>query len=216
MSFTGYGDVTVPAPFQLLASHPALDFINTLDDRFDAGGPRELLESYSDLLAFTEQSALVGSREVSALIDRAASARAAKVLVRARGLREALAAVVYDLVANKELPLADSPSVLEQYFKEAQEHQELEWKRAGATRGSPWEASWQWGRFATHLELPIWAVAKSAMGLLTSPDVRHVHACKSDTCRWVFLDTSKNHSRRWCDMKTCGNRMKARRFQARQ
>ena len=206
----------MPAPFQLLASHPALDFVNTLDDRFDADGPRELLESYSDLVAFAEQSALVGSREASALIVRAASARAAKVLVRARGLREALAAVVYDLVDNKESPLADSPSVLEEYFKEAQVHQELEWKRAGTTRGSPWEASWQWGRFATHLELPLWAVAKSAMSLLTSPDVRHVHACKSDTCRWVFLDTSKNHSRRWCDMKTCGNRMKARRFQARQ
>src|ERR1700743_1066371 len=117
MSFTGYGGVTVPAPFQLLASHPALDFINTLDDRFDAGGPRELLESYSDLLAFAEQSALVGSREVSALIDRAGSPRAAKVLVRARGLREALAAVVYDLVDNEKSPLADSPSVLEQYFK---------------------------------------------------------------------------------------------------
>ncbi len=204
------------APFQLLASHPALDFVNTLDDRFDATGPRELLECYADLLAFAEQSALVGAREVSALIDRAASARAAKVLVRARGLREALAAVVYDLVDDEKSPPAASLSVLEQYFKEAQEHQELEWTAAGASRGSPLEASWQWGRFATHLELPVWAVAKSAMGLLTSPDVRHVHACKSDTCRWVFLDTSKTHSRRWCDMKTCGNRMKARRFQSRQ
>jgi predicted RNA-binding Zn ribbon-like protein len=197
----------VAAPFQLLASHPALDFVNTLDDRFDAAGPRELLESYSDLLAFAAQSALLGSREVGALVARAGSARAAKTLVRARALREALAAVVYRLVDNDTAPLADSLGILERYFKEAQAHQDLEWKRG--------EASWQWGRFATDLELPLWAVAGSAMGLLTSPDVRHVHACQSDTCRWVFLDTSKNHSRRWCDMKTCGNRMKARRFQAR-
>jgi predicted RNA-binding Zn ribbon-like protein len=49
------------------------------------------------------------------------------------------------------------------------------------------------------------------MSLLTSDAMEHVHACKSETCRWVFLDTSKNHSRRWCDMKICGNRMKARR-----
>jgi predicted RNA-binding Zn ribbon-like protein len=198
----------VAAPFQLLASHPALDFVNTLDDRFEATGPRELLESYADLLAFADQSALLGSREIDALIERADCARAAKILVRARGLREALAVVVYRLMDHDTAPLAGSLSVLERYFKEAQEHQELEWKEG--------EASWQWGRFATDLELPLWAVAKSAMGLMTSPDVRRVHACKSETCRWVFLDTSKNHSRRWCDMKTCGNRMKARRFQARQ
>ncbi len=42
-----------------------------------------------------------------------------------------------------------------------------------------------------------------------------VRACGADTCRWLFLDTSKNHTRRWCNMKVCGNRMKARRFQAR-
>ena len=36
------------------------------------------------------------------------------------------------------------------------------------------------------------------------------------TCRWLFLDRSKNHSRRWCDMRICGNRSKTRRFYARQ
>jgi predicted RNA-binding Zn ribbon-like protein len=38
--------------------------------------------------------------------------------------------------------------------------------------------------------------------------------CGNPECRWLFLDTSKNHTRRWCDMKICGNRMKARRFKA--
>ena len=65
---------------------------------------------------------------------------------------------------------------------------------------------WGWGSAESELELPVWAIAKSAMELLTSPDVQHVRACQSDTCRWVFLVTSKNHSRRWCDMKICGNR----------
>ena len=73
-------------------------------------GPRELLECYADLLAFAEQSALLGAREVSALNARAASARAAKVLVRARELREALAAVVYDLVNEKLTTLRSAPT----------------------------------------------------------------------------------------------------------
>jgi predicted RNA-binding Zn ribbon-like protein len=40
-------------------------------------------------------------------------------------------------------------------------------------------------------------------------------ACRSDTCRWAFIDTARNHSRQWCDMKVCGNREKARRFRSR-
>ncbi|HXY97447.1 MAG TPA: CGNR zinc finger domain-containing protein [Steroidobacteraceae bacterium] len=47
-----------------------------------------------------------------------------------------------------------------------------------------------------------------------SETLERVRACDADSCRWLFLDTSRNHTRRWCDMKVCGNRMKARRFQA--
>ena len=203
-------------PFQLLASHPALDFVNTLDHRFVDSGPSELMPRYADLLAFVEQSALVGAHAVKGLMDRADSARARKVLIQAHALREALAVVVYGVADAEHLLPADSMSVLEATFKAAQQHQELEWKRNGTAHGCAWQAAWQWGSSESELELPVWALAKSAMELLTSPDVQHVRACKSDTCRWVFLDTSKNHSRRWCDMKICGNRMKARRFQARQ
>ncbi|HEV2391667.1 MAG TPA: CGNR zinc finger domain-containing protein [Verrucomicrobiae bacterium] len=38
--------------------------------------------------------------------------------------------------------------------------------------------------------------------------------CQGDTCGWLFVDSSKNHSRRWCDMRDCGNRAKARRHRA--
>jgi predicted RNA-binding Zn ribbon-like protein len=55
-------------------------------------------------------------------------------------------------------------------------------------------------------------VALSAADLLTSPAREHVHGCgNTETCTWVFIDESKNHSRRWCSMKDCGNRVKARR-----
>jgi predicted RNA-binding Zn ribbon-like protein len=62
---------------------------------------------------------------------------------------------------------------------------------------------------------PLWAVVDAAANLLTSPDCLRVRECSEKTCRWLFLDQSKNHSRRWCDMKLCGNRAKARRFYAR-
>ena len=42
-----------------------------------------------------------------------------------------------------------------------------------------------------------------------------VRECGASDCAWLFLDTSKNHHRRWCDMTRCGNRAKVRRFYAR-
>ena len=41
---------------------------------------------------------------------------------------------------------------------------------------------------------------------------QRLKACKSDTCRWAFIDHARNRSRQWCDMAVCGNRAKARTF----
>jgi predicted RNA-binding Zn ribbon-like protein len=60
-----------------------------------------------------------------------------------------------------------------------------------------------------------WPVVQSAAEFLTSDDVRHLRACASPKCGWVFLDTSRNRRRRWCAMQVCGNRAKVRRFYAR-
>ena len=60
----------------------------------------------------------------------------------------------------------------------------------------------------------LWPIARAAADLLASPDVALVRTCSSPTCQWFFLDTSKNHHRRWCNMKVCGNRAKVRKFYA--
>jgi predicted RNA-binding Zn ribbon-like protein len=65
-------------------------------------------------------------------------------------------------------------------------------------------------------ELPLWLLALTTSDLMTGESMHLVRACDNPECRWLFLDTSKNHTRRWCDMKLCGNRMKARRFKARE
>jgi predicted RNA-binding Zn ribbon-like protein len=44
---------------------------------------------------------------------------------------------------------------------------------------------------------------------------QHAKACRSDTCRWAFVDRSRNHSRQWCSMSVCGNREKVRTFRER-
>jgi predicted RNA-binding Zn ribbon-like protein len=207
----------MPAPFQLLASHPALDFVNTLDNRFVATGPIELLPTYTDLLAFIEQAGVLNTRQISALRIKRHAAQAVKVLSRAHDLRESLASAFYEISA-KGRPPHESLMRIEEYSLEAQSHRQLVWIRASASAGDEavYRANWDWESRESDVELPLWAIAQSAADLLTSHAMVHVHECGSPSCRWLFLDTSKNHSRRWCDMTICGNRMKARRFQARQ
>jgi predicted RNA-binding Zn ribbon-like protein len=53
-------------------------------------------------------------------------------------------------------------------------------------------------------------IVEAAVALLVSDAMRRVKACP--TCGWLFLDVSKNRSRRWCSMDTCGAVAKARRY----
>jgi predicted RNA-binding Zn ribbon-like protein len=76
--------------------------------------------------------------------------------------------------------------------------------------------AWTWADEAERLDSPLWPIARQAAELLVTEQRRRVHECAADDCRWLFLDTSKNRSRRWCDMKSCGNRAKVRSFYERQ
>src|SRR5207248_11011958 len=71
--------------------------------------------------------------------------------------------------------------------------------------------SWDWAERETALDWIVWPVLRSAADLLTSEEIHLLRQCASQTCSWLFLDTSKNHSRRWCDMQNCGNRAKVNR-----
>lgn len=55
-------------------------------------------------------------------------------------------------------------------------------------------------------------IAWAAIDLLRSDQLQRLKQCPACDCRWLFLDTTKNGSRRWCDMATCGNRNKVMRF----
>ena len=193
-----------PKPFKLDAGDVALDFVNTLDDRFSPDGPKELLTSYQDLLRFAQQTEVLSAKQAQNLH---CAAKAGKALQSAIDLREVLARIFYGSVEGQAPPLRDLLR-LSEYCKEAGQHRRLCWVHSSF--------AWQWTDLHREPEAPVWTVAQQASDLLTSERMAMVRSCGAERCRWLFLDTSKNHSRRWCDMKTCGNRMKARRFQARQ
>jgi predicted RNA-binding Zn ribbon-like protein len=71
---------------------------------------------------------------------------------------------------------------------------------------------WRFDNAPNDFESVLWPIARSAAELLASDDLKYMRACASKTCEWLFLDESKNHRRRWCDMTKCGNRAKFQRF----
>ena len=195
--------------FSLCGGHAALDFVNSLDNRFGTALPLERLTDYGALLRFAVESGVLDARRARHLAQ-VAPAAAERALRRARELREALAAVLYARLDGRSAPSA-ALRTLERQLHRAGRYRELRWERRA--RGGV--LAWERGRFEARAELPVWLLAESSGDLMMSEAAEQVRACDADTCRWLFLDTSRNHSRRWCDMKVCGNRMKARRFQAR-
>src|SRR5580658_892282 len=105
-------------PYDLCGGHPALDFVNSLGNRFREGGPTELLTDYADLLRFVEQTRLLDPRQVRRLANSMNPGAGARALRSARQLREAMAAVLYASVDGRA-PLARDIRTLERYIHNA-------------------------------------------------------------------------------------------------
>jgi predicted RNA-binding Zn ribbon-like protein len=194
-----------PKPFKLFAGHPALELVNTLDSRFSIE-TIELLPAYGDLLRLVTQLRLLTPEKARRLGRTVGEKDAQRVLLSSIELREALASLLYGLIDGGK-PEASQVVTLEKHFHAAALHRRL--------MPADGQLAWTWSGVEQRAEIPLWRLAEAASELLVSSDVERVKDCGDPTCRWLFLDTSKNHTRRWCDMKTCGNRMKARRHQTR-
>jgi predicted RNA-binding Zn ribbon-like protein len=184
-----------------------LDFVNTLDDRFSAK-PKELLEQYVDLARFAEDTGSLGDAQVDRLMTRSMQRpeEARRTLASAVQLREAISEIFYALARKKPVPAA-SLVILNQHVQEAAQHLGLEAGRR--------HFEWKFESDSYDLFAPLWPIARDAAELLASGRLEYVRACASKTCEWLFLDESKNHRRRWCDMTKCGNRAKVKRFYTR-
>ena len=191
--------------FDLAGGHPALDLVNSLDNRYREDGPHEMLAGLPELLRFLQEVSLITPRQAHALNKNTDASATVQVLESVRELREASAAVLYAAVAG-ETPPRVALQTLERYFLEAHRQRRLAWENG---------ASWEWTASESDPRLTVWILAQSVWQLLFSEQMTLIRTCDAHTCRWLFLDTSKNHTRRWCNMRVCGNRMKARRFQAR-
>ena len=193
--------------FDLTSGLLCLDFANTVDDRTEIH-PQELLVSFEDLISWSRQTQVLTEQEGRELREKAAQhpSEATRVLQLAVEVREAIYRI-FKAVAEEESPEEGDLVNLSAMVAEAQKHAQL----VPDTHGFRWE----WACKPDDLDCMLWPVVQSAAEFLTSDDLDTVRVCASDSCNWLFIDTSKNHSRRWCNMKSCGNREKARRFYTR-
>lgn len=187
--------------FELSGGHPALDFVNTLDER-PADPPRERLRAYEDLLRFGRQSGVLDDRAARALarVARAEPGSAARALGAAIALRENLFRLLHSHSVGGRRD-RDALEFLDRAARRAYQHRRLVL--------SSEEARWIWNDETA--EAIVWRLADSAISLVTSDLLSRVRTCEGSGCLWLFLDMSRQRNRRWCDMTVCGNRAKARR-----
>ena len=195
------------AEWSLVANHPALDFVNTVGG-WDADRVREdRLPAYDALLLWCRKAGLLLPADLRSLERQAVAdpEAARRVLERARDLRLALYRTIAAALARRSPALQD----LERLNREATRARSAE-RLVHGHDGFSWRLD-----DALALDRPVQLVAAAAARLLVHEPLGRVHRCPGEDCGWLFLDTSRGGRRRWCDMATCGNLDKVRRFRRR-
>ncbi|MGA2904361.1 MAG: ABATE domain-containing protein [Candidatus Korobacteraceae bacterium] len=191
--------------FDLTGGQLALNLANTVSRRADPERRKEHLENYGDLVAFAKQSGIISLKQATELCDYAQrhGREAVRSFRKAIALREVLYRA-FSAISQSKTATADDLSLINDFAIEALRHRCL----SRSNGGYRWE--WRPDR-KNPLDRVLWAAAQAAANLLTSSELQLVRYCEAPDCEWLFLDYSRNRSRRWCDMTTCGNRQKARR-----
>ena len=181
-----------------------LDFTNTAE--FHASEhPDEMLDTYDDLVSWSLAAGLITKNEAGDLLinvekkPRAAS----KTMQKAFDLRENLYRI-FSAIANGGSPDDRDLSEFNHYLTAALIKSQI----------SPTDGGyiWTWLVDENAFDRMLWPIIREAANLLTSEDINRVGECADDRgCGYLFFDTSRNHSRRWCSMDACGNRAKAQR-----
>ncbi len=195
--------VKMPA---LLGGRVALDFPNTVEGR-EGQRPDERLTGYSDLVRWSRHADVLPDEQSLLLLDAAADQPdlTTDMFEQALTFREALYRI-FVAVAYKREPDGEALDVLGWHYERAVAHGRL------VDRDGTGAFDWAWRDDIVELDRPLWPIALDAVDLLRSEQLSRVKQCANvEGCGWLFLDTSKNGSRRWCSMAACGSRIKMRR-----
>ena len=196
------------SPFEFTGGNPCLDFADTVDDR-TSDHPRELLTDYGQLLQWGKEAGVITAKTAERLRQLASEAPGSALTTLRTSIQ--LRDTIYDIfsaVAQRQVIPGTALAILNSAIRQAAQHAQI----VNTNR----RFTWAWIEPESNLDSMLWPVSRAAAELLNGEEIGYVRQCASETCSWLFLDKTKNHRRRWCDMKSCGNRDKARRYYQRQ
>jgi len=189
------------------AANPQLvvDFVNTVDMRTDPAQFQEKLATFDDLIHWAQKHRLISDAIARRLTRRGRehSRVAGLFLDRAIALRDAIYRVLSAVAAGKRAAEGDLLAIGNEAAGFADKVR---------LKQSPDGFEWEWRGEEGLFERVLWPVVQAATELLTSDALSRIRECEGPGCGWILLDQTKNRSKRWCEMKTCGNRAKMRRF----
>jgi len=203
--------------WKFIAGELCLDFVNTVVARGEQRIKDSILYTfrtdklggYTDLAEWSKDAEILKEGELKQLIRTSTKDvnDARRVFSRAITLRESLFRIFKHLLDRRDPPNTDI-ELLKRECNSARNRQEFVY----ASKKFAWTSNMVEG----DLCCMIWPIALSASQLLSSDQLQLVKQCPSPDCGWLFVDSSKNRSRQWCDMRDCGNLAKVRRYRERQ
>ena len=194
-------DPTYP---RLLGDRLCLDFANSIEGP-RGSQPEEFLRDYSDVVRWGRHTGILSEVTVDQLLLESAHLpdEATRVFARALALREAITGVFRSIAASVTPEESDLRLIQTEYL--------LALEPAHLIPVDD-HFEWNWAATGHALDRPLWPIARSAIDVLTTDNLARIKECPgADDCGWLFYDTSKNGSRRWCSMEGCGSRLKMRR-----
>jgi predicted RNA-binding Zn ribbon-like protein len=190
--------------FDWSGGHPALDFVNTLDER-PSDMPVENLAAYGDLVRFTELAGLCPPA-LSKRLMRFRDPACMRILQRARQLREHLYGVLDRSHSGRQASGRDLDAI-------AAAIKVAHGARTLIGSGPNALAQYDWSPPQAP-DIPLHACALAIESLLVHEPRARLRKCGASDCNVYYVDTSKARLRQWCSMKGCGNREKQRRWRA--
>jgi len=198
-----------PTQIEVVGGRLCLDFINTRANHLHDDA-REYLADYAELVRWAcECVAGIDARTAKRLQAQAKDdPNAAKRVFRAAmGLRDVLHGL-FDAIAAGHAPKAADLTAFNETLSNMLAHRRLVREADGI--------AWDWEE-TQDLSRLLWPIVASAADVLTADDIARIKRCPTDEgCGWLYYDDSKNASRRWCSMRTCGNTAKVRAHYRRQ
>ncbi|HWV23563.1 MAG TPA: CGNR zinc finger domain-containing protein [Thermomicrobiales bacterium] len=198
----------LPRPHQVdpHAGAPCLTFLNSTDTPGRFNQHDDLQPGYANVLSWAWANELLDDEDTRRLlaIARRTPREASAVRRRIIEFRDALRRLVTAAIAG-DPPVPDDLAFFERELRETYAHGRI------APGDTPPRYIWAWPE-TPQLESILWTIVRSAEDILFSERIDRVRLCAGDGCEKVFLDTSKNRSRRYCSTGGCGNRERVRRF----